>query len=173
MDIEGLTGPWQAENFGRIKLTKISLCRALQDEVSLKQICGAQAMYCLLYSLFERDGTLRSELNVDQDWTDLLVFQEMAIKRPFRTTAVVERAIETVIAFLGPKSLIVLQSSQGWGMDLTNDECMSLGLTAIPESPLFIRGPRSNVGRRGKSSKRQSKVRPARNRMRTRVATKS
>jgi len=127
----------------------------------------------MLYSLFERDCTVRADLKVDRNWTDLLVFGEMAIKRPFRTPAVVERAIETVIAFLGPKSLIVVQSGQGWGMDLTNAECAILGLNAVADSPLFIRGPRCNVGRPGKTSTRQAKVLASRANKGPRVARKS
>jgi hypothetical protein len=140
--IEGLTAPLTPEHFGKIHLTKISLSRAHHDGVSLTDICRDDGRFALLHWVFDSSGVRpKEDRGIDSNWTDLLIFSEMQIKRKFRTKAVVVRAIETVIAYLGPQSLVVAVVQRGSGLDLTPAERRALGFKEISFSPYVIRGP--------------------------------
>ena len=141
VNIEGLTAPLEAEPFGEIQLYKFSLCRANHDGVTLQEICCDFGCVHLLYSVFESSGACKECFAIDPNWSDLLLFARMQIKPNFRTKAVVVRAIETVIAYLGPRSLVVAEVQRGVGIELTRAERRELGFQEVPDSPYVIRGP--------------------------------
>ena len=94
---------------GRMKLLVVKLAEARNDEERLFEVLDAYEIEELYAPLFQRDGHFWPHLDVEAQYGDLLVIEEVKLEPRFEDPILRNQAIETAIASFASIGVVIIK----------------------------------------------------------------
>ena len=143
--LKAMTSDMEEVQAGTIKLLLINAAQATNERTHLLDVCDAHSGFLesLYWALFDEEGEIKQELDIEPCWDDLLVLWEFDVPDQFRKSGIIVQAFETAIAAFASMDLTVAamesKSHHFTGLDLTVEEWRQLGFIRIAGSQFAFR----------------------------------
>ena len=136
--VQALTDDGAEEQAGSITLRLVSAAEAANNGESLYDVCDADSalLESVYVALFDDDGELREELDIEPAWSNLLVVENVNVEPAYRDSTARVQMIETAMSVFCDAGLVIAVEES---LKLSLAEWRQVGFQRIAGSGLVIR----------------------------------